>query len=101
MLTTGSAPSKPVLIHSIFVPCFFACVYVSSITSMLLQYVYFFLCRCGNINWARRNECNICNEPKFGKVEARTGAGGGYNERENVEYIERTESDDEFDEVRT
>jgi hypothetical protein len=32
-------------------------------------------------------------------VEARTGAGGGYNERENVEYIEREESDDEFDEV--
>jgi hypothetical protein len=31
-------------------------------------------------------------------VEARTGAGGGYNERENVEYIEREESDDEFDE---
>ena len=51
------------------------------------------------MNWARRNECNICNTPKLDKVEARTGVGGGYNEREGVEYIEREESDDEFDEV--
>ena len=29
--------------------------------------------RCGNVNWARRNECNICNAPKFGTVEPRTG----------------------------
>lgn len=29
-----------------------------------------------------------------------TGYGGGFNERENVEYIEREESDDEYDEVR-
>lgn len=57
------------------------------------------LARCGNINWARRTECNVCREPKLGKVEARTGLGGGYNEREDVEYIERAESDDEFDEV--
>ena len=27
------------------------------------------------------------------------GAGGGYNEREGVEYIDRDESDEEFDEV--
>jgi hypothetical protein len=27
------------------------------------------------------------------------GVGGGYCERENVEYIDRTESDDEIDEV--
>lgn len=27
-----------------------------------------------------------------------TGYGGGYNERGNVEYKERVESDDEFDE---
>ena len=26
-----------------------------------------------------------------------TGLGGGYNERENVEYVEREESDDEYD----
>lgn len=28
-----------------------------------------------------------------------TGLGGGYNERENVEYIEREVSDDEYDDV--
>ncbi len=27
------------------------------------------------------------------------GTGGGYNERDNVEYKERVESDDEFDDV--
>lgn len=27
------------------------------------------------------------------------GYGGGYNEREGVEYVKRDESDDEFDEV--
>ena len=27
------------------------------------------------------------------------GAGGGYNEREGVEYLDRDESDEEFDEV--
>ena len=27
------------------------------------------------------------------------GVGGGYCERDNVEYIHRTESDDEIDEV--
>ena len=29
------------------------------------------------------------------------GYGGGYNEREGVEYIRREDSDDEFDEVRS
>ncbi|CAG0895264.1 unnamed protein product [Darwinula stevensoni] len=53
--------------------------------------------KCGNVNWARRNTCNMCNAAKFGEEE-RTGFGGGYNERENVEYIEREESDDEYDE---
>ncbi|KAK8773413.1 hypothetical protein V5799_012049, partial [Amblyomma americanum] len=53
--------------------------------------------RCGNVNWARRQSCNMCNAPKFGEVEERTGLGGGYNERENVEYVEREESDGEYD----
>ncbi|GAB6025128.1 Zinc finger Ran-binding domain-containing protein 2 [Chamberlinius hualienensis] len=55
--------------------------------------------KCGNVNWARRQQCNMCNAPKFGEVEERTGYGGGYNERENVEYIEREDSDGEYDEV--
>ena len=29
------------------------------------------------------------------------GLGGGFNERENVEYVERQDSDDEYDEVFT
>ena len=41
----------------------------------------------------------MCNAPKFGDVEERTGYGGGYNERGVVEYIKREESDDEYDEV--
>ena len=40
----------------------------------------------------------MCNIPKYAKLEERTGYGGGFNERENVEYIEREESDGEYDE---
>ncbi|KAJ8039858.1 Zinc finger Ran-binding domain-containing protein 2 [Holothuria leucospilota] len=53
---------------------------------------------CGNVNWARRGECNLCKMPKMGKVESRTGYGGGFNERENIEYKEKPDSDDEYDE---
>lgn len=54
--------------------------------------------KCLNVNWARRQSCNVCNAPKFGEVEERTGFGGGYNDRGVVEYKEREESDDEYDE---
>lgn len=30
--------------------------------------------KCANVNWARRNTCNMCNAPKFTDVEERTGA---------------------------
>uniref|UniRef100_A0A673VL72 Zinc finger Ran-binding domain-containing protein 2 n=1 Tax=Suricata suricatta TaxID=37032 RepID=A0A673VL72_SURSU len=53
---------------------------------------------CSNVNWVRRSECNMCNTPKYAKLEERTGYDGGFNERENVEYIEREESDGEYDE---
>jgi len=55
--------------------------------------------KCGNVNWARRSTCNVCNGPQFSVEEERTGLGGGFNERGNVEYKERVESDDEFDDL--
>lgn len=54
--------------------------------------------KCANVNWARRHTCNLCNAPRFCEVEERTGYGGGYNDRGVVEYKERSESDDDYDE---
>ncbi|KAL3313600.1 G2/mitotic-specific cyclin-B3 [Cichlidogyrus casuarinus] len=53
---------------------------------------------CGNHNWAKRLLCNICNASRNPKVEERTGYGGGFMEREeNVEYKDKRDSDDEYD----
>lgn len=42
----------------------------------------------------------MCNAPRYGAVEERTGLGGGFNERENVEYKEHVSDEDElYDEV--
>lgn len=38
-----------------------------------MRYSFCFACRCGNVNWARRSDCNMCGHPKFSKVEFRTG----------------------------
>lgn len=29
--------------------------------------------QCANVNWSRRQTCNMCNAPKFTDVEERTG----------------------------
>jgi len=55
--------------------------------------------KCSNINWARRTTCNVCNAPKVGPDENRTGFGGGFKENEGVIYNERQDdSDGEYDE---
>jgi len=43
--------------------------------------------------------CNMCNTSKYGKQEQRTGFGGGYMEKEAVEYKEKREEEGEYDEV--
>ncbi|CAH0476716.1 unnamed protein product [Peronospora belbahrii] len=49
---------------------------------------------CGNINWERRSECNMCKSSKPGMPgldERRDGAGGGFNERQQRVASAKTE----------
>ncbi|GLD98585.1 hypothetical protein PINS_up007302 [Pythium insidiosum] len=53
---------------------------------------------CGNVNWERRSECNICKSPKPGMPgldEKRDGAGGGFNERQERVASAKTEVDED------
>lgn len=45
---------------------------------------------CGNINWAKRTKCNICNtaKPGFNEGGAREGRAGGYKEFDEAEIEE-------------
>lgn len=55
--------------------------------------------KCGNVNWARRTACNMCSAPRVAdEAEERTGLGGGYNDRDVVEYVERDSDSDGYDE---
>ncbi|KAL3662565.1 hypothetical protein V7S43_012418 [Phytophthora oleae] len=49
---------------------------------------------CGNVNWERRGECNMCKTSKPGMAgvdEKRDGAGGGFNERQERVASAKTE----------
>lgn len=57
---------------------------------------------CTNVNWAKRPTCNMCNAPKpksiLSEDEVRTGAGGGFNERQERAAATTVEvADDGFD----
>lgn len=56
---------------------------------------------CGNVNWERRTECNMCKSSKPGMAgadEKRDGVGGGFNERQQRVASAKTEvGDDGYD----
>ncbi|XP_039817152.1 transcription initiation factor TFIID subunit 15-like isoform X6 [Panicum virgatum] len=56
---------------------------------------------CGNINWAKRTKCNICNTSKPGTNEGgvRGGRGGGYKELDEEELEEVKKRRKEAEEV--
>ncbi|KAL5721392.1 TATA-binding protein-associated factor 2N [Ranunculus cassubicifolius] len=60
---------------------------------------------CGNINWAKRTKCNICNTNKPGHNEGgvRGGRAGGYKEldEEEIEETQRCRREAEEDDGET
>ncbi|CAF2051918.1 unnamed protein product, partial [Brassica napus] len=47
-----------------------------------------FIHLCGNVNWAKRLKCNVCNTNKPGQNECGGGRGGGYKELDEQELEE-------------
>ncbi|CAF2042245.1 unnamed protein product [Brassica napus] len=60
-----------------------------------------FIHLCGNVNWAKRLKCNICNTNKPGQNECgvRGGRGGGYKELDEQELEETKRRRGEAEEV--
>ncbi|CAN6997811.1 unnamed protein product, partial [Brassica oleracea var. botrytis] len=56
---------------------------------------------CGNVNWAKRLKCNVCNTNKPGQNECgvRGGRGGGYKELDEQELEETKRRRREAEEV--
>lgn len=65
------------------------CVTHLSMPSLKREQVRYAVCSLSALCVVLRINCLVCF----------SGYGGGFNERENVEYIEREESDGEYDEV--
>ena len=57
----------------IFSSCWFTKGRLDFIMKKLISSTIFIFSSCGNVNWARRMTCNMCNTPKYGKQEQRTG----------------------------
>ena len=56
---------------------------------------------CHNVNWAKRDTCNMCNTPRLNLLKAegpREGRGGGYMEREEVAKKQFNDEEEEYDE---
>ncbi|CAF1705489.1 unnamed protein product, partial [Brassica oleracea var. botrytis] len=60
-----------------------------------------FIHLCGNVNWAKRLKCNVCNTNKPGQNECgvRGGRGGGYKELDEQELEETKRRRREAEEV--
>nr|VDC82648.1 unnamed protein product [Brassica rapa] len=60
-----------------------------------------FIHLCGNVNWAKRLKCNVCNTNKHGQNECgvRGGRGGGYKELDEQELEETKRRRSEAEEV--